>query len=346
MAPGAKLSFDFRRRPVVDVAVVVLEHASLMSVAAVLDPLRNANRHLGREAWRWRILSPGRASVPLTCGFTIPASPGMATDGADLMLVVGGFRIAQVATPATVRAVRQAARGVPVVGAVETGAWVLARAGLLDGHRATTHWEELEDFAAAFPAVTVVPDRFVTSGNRITAGGAAPAFDLMLHLVEQRHGGQVALEVAHSFIAARTDGAVPQVKPAGGADPRVAQAIRVMEAQVETPPRIADIAAQVGLTPRRLETLFRAAYATTPGAFLLETRLQAAQRMLVDTPHPLAHVAQRAGFSSPATFARAFRQRFGTSPSSLRRERAAFSGYLPPKAAGRPDAPRWDRDPD
>lgn len=330
MAPIAKSALpDFRRKPVVEVAVVVLDHASLLSVASVLDPLRNANRHLGREAWRWRILSPVRAEVPLTCGFTIPAQP-LAAEGADLMLVIAGFRIAEVATPATIRAIRQAARGVPVVGAVETGAWVLARAGLLDGHRATTHWEDLEDFAAAFPSVTVVPDRYVVSGNRITAGGAAPAFDLMLHLVERRHGGQVALEVAHSFIAARTDGAVPQVKPAGGADPRVAQAIRAMEAQIEAPPSVAEIAAAVGLTPRRLETLFRAAYATTPGAFFLEVRLQAAQRMLVDTRHPLALVAARTGFSSPATFARAFRRRFGQTPSALRRARAAFSGYLPP----------------
>ncbi len=330
MAPSANFLAEFRHKPVVDVSVVVLEHASLLSVASVLDPLRNANRHLGREAWRWRILSPGRAQVALTCGFTIPAWPEVRTEGADLMLVVAGFRIAEVATAATVRAIRQAARGVPVVGAIETGSWVLARAGLLDGHRATTHWEELEDFAVAFPAVTVVSDRFVVSGNRITAGGAAPAFDLMLHLIGQRHGAQTALEVAHSFIATQTGGTVPQAKVTGEADPRVARAIRAMEEQIETPPPLPAIAAAVGLSARRLETLFRAAYATTPGAFFLEIRLQAAQRMLVDTRHPLALVAARTGFTSPAVFARAFRRRFGTTPSAFRRERSAFSGYLPP----------------
>jgi transcriptional regulator GlxA family with amidase domain len=331
MLQEAKLT-GIWHKPVVEVAVVVLDHASLLCVASVLDPLRNANRHLGYEAWRWRILSPGRSEVPLTCGLTIPAAPGMDTDGADLMLVIAGFRIPEVATPAAIRAVRRAARGVPVLGAIEAGAWLLAKAGLLDGHRATTHWEEQEDFAAAFPAVTVVPDRFVAGPTRLTAGGAGPAFDLMLHLIEARHGAQLALEVAHSFIAARTGGGVPQARPAGGADPRVALAVRLMQARIETPPRVAEIAAQAGLTPRRLESLFRAAYATTPGAFFLGIRLQAAQRLLVDTRHPLALVAARTGFSSPATFARAFRARFGTSPRRYRAARAAFSGYLPPGA--------------
>jgi transcriptional regulator GlxA family with amidase domain len=103
-----------------------------------------------------------------------------------------------------------------------------------------------------------------------------------------------------------------------------------MEEQTEAPPPVPAIAAAVGVTARRMETLFRAAYATTPGAFFLEIRLQAAQRMLVDTRHPLALVAARTGFTSPAVFSRAFRRRFGTTPSALRRERAAFSGYLPP----------------
>jgi transcriptional regulator GlxA family with amidase domain len=199
---------------------------------------------------------------------------------------------------------------------------VLARAGLLDGHRATVHWEDLEDLAAAHPQVEVLPHRYVLSGGRFTAGGAAPAADLMLHLIRSRHGAAVALQVAASFITTARDGADPQVSapPADlRLDPRVAAALARMDARLDSPEAAAATARQVGVSPRRLEGLFRAALGTTPAAHALDLRLQAARRMLTDTRHPVQEVALRTGFTSPSAFARAFRHRFGQSPTAVRR---------------------------
>jgi transcriptional regulator GlxA family with amidase domain len=92
-----------------------------------------------------------------------------------------------------------------------------------------------------------------------------------------------------------------------------------MEARLDTPEPVADTAAAVGLSARRLETLFRAAFGTTPGAHGLALRLQAARRLLAETRHPLAEVALRTGFSSPATLSRAFRRAYGQPPGALRR---------------------------
>ncbi|MFN3971411.1 MAG: GlxA family transcriptional regulator [Gemmobacter sp.] len=302
-------------------AVLVLPQASILEVASVLDPLRAANRHLGQGAFRWRVVSPDGQAVPLTCGIDLPAvGPLAAAEGADALMVVAGFRQAEVATRPLIRDLRRLAPRFALIGGIDAGPWVLARAGLLDGHRATVHWEDLEDLAAAHPAVEVVPDRFVIDRARATAGGAAPAQDLMLHLIASRHGRALARQVAASFLTTARPGHDPQIAAADATlDPRVAAAVARMEARIETPEPARATAAALGLSPRRLEALFRADLGTSPAAYALSLRLAAARRMVTDTAHPMAEVALRCGFSSPATFARAFRGAFGVAPSALRR---------------------------
>ncbi|MCX7299429.1 MAG: GlxA family transcriptional regulator [Rhodobacterales bacterium] len=310
------------REPLV-MAVLILPHSSILEVASVLDPMRAANRHLGAEAFRWRVVSPDGGPVPLTCGFALPAEGDLgAAAGADALIVVAGYRLAEVATRPLIRDLRRMAWQFRLVGGIDAAPWVLARAGLLNGHRATVHWEDLEDLAAAHPDVEVVPDRFVIDGNRVTAGGAAPAADLMLYLIGARHGAALARQVAASFLTTARDGAEPQIAVPSHdprLDPRVALAIARMEARLDAPEPVAVTAAAVGVSARRLETLFQAALGLTPGAFATSLRLQAARRMLTDTRHPLAEIALRTGFSSPSVLSRAFRRQFGQTPSALRK---------------------------
>ena len=303
-------------------ALLVLPQASILEVAATLDPLRAANRHLGREAYRWRVVSPSGQAVPLTCGIELPASgPLTAAEGADALIVIAGYRQSEVATKALIRDLRRLAPRFRAIGGIDAGGWVLARAGLLNGQRATVHWEDLEDFAANHPEIEVVPDRFILSGRYFTAGGAAPATDLMLHLIRSRQGAALALQVAASFVTTPRPAAEPQItatRPDPRLDPRVAQAIARMEARLDSPEPVTDTAAALNLSPRRLEQLFRANLGLTPGAYALSLRLQAARRLLSDTRHPLTEIALRTGFSSAATLTRAFTRAFGTPPSNLR----------------------------
>lgn len=302
-------------------ALLVLPQSSILEVASTLDPLRAANRHLGHEAYRWRVVTPDGRAAPLTCGIELPShGPLSAAEGADALIAVVGFRQAEVATAALIRDLARLAPRFQAVGGIDAGAWVLARAGLLNGYRATVHWEDLEDLGAAHPRVEVLPDRWVIDRNRFTAGGAAPAADLMLHLIATRHGPALARQVAQSFLTTSRPGQEPQVMAPAPAslDPRVAQAIARMEARVETPETASETARAVGLSARRLEALFREALQTTPGAHALGLRLGAARRMLQDTRHPLTEIALRTGFSSPSALSRAFKARYGQSPSSLR----------------------------
>jgi transcriptional regulator GlxA family with amidase domain len=300
---------------------LVLPQASILEVASVLDPLRSANRHLGAEKFRWRIVSPDGRPVPLTCGIELPSSGPFAQTGpADALVVIAGFRQSQVATAPLIRDLSRMAPRFTSIGGIDAGAWVLARAGLLNGHKATVHWEDLEDLTTAHPQIDMLPDRYVIDRNRFTAGGAAPAADLMLHLIRSRHGTATALQVAASFITTAREGSDPQIAPQQDRrlDPRVAQTIARMTASLDAPDPTSALAARVGLSPRRLEMLFRQTVGLSPAAYALDLRLSAARRMITDTRHNLAEVALRTGFSSPSTLSRAFRAKFGTAPSRLR----------------------------
>ena len=313
-------------RTALDVAVLVLPRASILEVASVLDPMRNANRQLGREGFRWRVVSPAGQAVQLTCGIELPSHGGvLAAAGADALFIISGYDQAEVATRPLIADLRRMAPRFGAIGGVDAGPWVMARAGLLSGHRATVHWEDLEDFAAAFPQIDVVPDRYVISRNRFTAGGAGAAADLMLHLIGARCGAGVAGMVADSFLyEPRADGTRPQ-RPGlvpGARDPRLSRALTMMGQHLEDPVALATIADALGVGQRRLEQIFRDGLGQGPGASYLELRLQHARRMLADTSHPVQEVALRSGFADRTVFSRAYRRRFGLSPRQVRKPAA------------------------
>lgn len=304
---------------------LVFSGSSIMCTASALDPLRAANRVAGERLFDWTIVSPDGAPPVTTCG--LPVAVEGRFDGharTDVIVVIGGFGTRLQAAPALVAGLRRAARGARAVGGVEAGTWLLGHAGLLEGRAATTHWEDMEDFAAAFPGCDVRPDRYVIDGPVFTTGGASPTFDLMLHLVRARLGMAAALDVASVFIydqaRAATD-AQPLVSLGrlDGYDPRLAAAIRLMETHLDRPLTIAAIARRTGVTARTLEKTFAAAVGETPGAYYRRLRLAAARRLVLDTAEPMVDIAARTGFSGTAAFSRAFSRAFGAPPARMRR---------------------------
>lgn len=308
-----------------DATILVLPEASLMSLAATLDPMRAANRIAGAAAYRWRVVSMDGGPVATSCGLPLQVDAAFRPqEDCDLLIVVAAFNVARHAAAPVLAAVRQGARRARMVGGVESGSWVLAGAGLLDQRQATTHWEDLEDFAAAFPRVSVIPDRWVVDGPVFTTGGAAPALDFMLALIRARQGFGAALNVASLYVYDEVrlpSDAQPLVSlgRAGRLERRVAEAIRIMEANLDAPLPVSAIAARVNCSTRTLETLFRDVVRSPPGTYYLSLRLQAARRLVVDTDLSMAETAVRTGFASIASLSRAFRRQFGQPPSAARR---------------------------
>jgi transcriptional regulator GlxA family with amidase domain len=310
---------------VLDVGVLVLPGISMMSLATVLDPLRAANRVSDRPRFRWRLASADGRPVTTTCGIAVAVDERFETGVRTQMLVlVAGFDVHRHARRPFMAHIAAAARAADLVLAVEAGSWLLARAGLLDGVRATTHWEDLEDFAARHPRVRVCPDRYVVDGRWVSAGSASPTFDFLLHLIRRRCGQRTALEVASVFgydeSHLASDAQSPQaLRLLDEQEPRLVRAIRVMQQCLDAPVPMSEVARRAGTTRRTLEKLFAARIGESPGRYFLELRLATARRLVLDTGLPLAEVALRTGFASASVFSRAFRRRFGAAPSRLRR---------------------------
>ena len=313
---------------------LVLPDSNMLSLAASVDPLRAANRRADRRVFSWTFYSPSGGNIALTTGVSFATAPLPARPDFDVLVIIAGFNLTTHATPRLMRHLRDLAPRLRALGGVDGGGWVLARSGLLDGQTATTHWEDLEEFADVFPKVNVVRDRFTLSGKFFTTGGAAPAIDMMLHLIRSRLGAGIADAVASAFIYDSALGATrPQLPVATArlrtASPHLAQAVEIMASEIEFAPSIAAIAARIGLSPRRLEMLFATHTATSPGAYFLGLRLQEARRLLTDRSLSVQNIALRTGFSSQAVFARAFRREFGVSARVFRRLNHGGRGAIP-----------------
>lgn len=314
------------------VDILVLPEVSLLSLASVMEPMRGANRVAGRALFSWRLVSPAGNGAEGASGGGVASSSGLPIEtsgvfdgrrGAPAVIALSSFNVDRHGDAGVMAGLRAAARRGAALGGVEAGSWLLARAGLLAGRRATTHWEDLEPFAAAHPEIDVRPDRFVVDGPRFTTGGASPALDMMLHLVRMRAGYATALDVASLFIYDQRPAEAPQPQVSlgrlGWREPRLRAAVAVLGETIADPIPTKALAARVGCSPRRLEELFRTRLGVGPYAYGLTLRLNAARRMAQETAAPMAEIAAATGFSSASAFARAFRGRFAESPGAARR---------------------------
>lgn len=309
-------------------AVLVLDECNTLAFAAGVDPMRAANRMAGRRLFEWSYVTATGTPARLTSGIAVPGPALARLDSCDLLMVIAGFGLDRHATPALGASLRRIAATGATIAGIDGGPWLLAEAGVLDGYRATTHWEDLDRFAARFPAVTVLRDRYHVDGARMTSGGAMPAVDMMLRLIGGRLGQQLATRVAGAFIHdGAPDAARAQTRAGGrpGHNRLTARASALMERNLDAPLPIPEIARACGTGPRSLEQQFRARLATTAQAHYLDLRLTEALRLVADTEMSLTDVALATGFASQSSFARAFRAAHGRAARDLRRRPAVAS---------------------
>ncbi len=280
-----------------------------------LEPLRAANDLSGQQLFQWRVVSASGGPICSSSGLQIGVDGPLSEACGDLLVTLPSYGFRAFATPHGRAGLRAASRRFGALGGFDTGAWLLADAGLLDGHRATLHWEELDAFAEAFPEVDVVRARHLWDRACLTCAGASAAFDPMLELVEERAGAALRLEVALLFAQ---PGLAAQQGPEAKGDSRVAALLDLMQANLEELLPLTDIAQQLNLSPRALDRLTKTRLGTSPAALYRRLRLLRARKLTTETELAITEIALRCGYADPSAMTRAFKAEFGHPPQSLR----------------------------
>jgi len=296
-----------------------------MAFSAVIEPLRVANILCPKADYRWLTVTTSGKTVTSSSGLAFATDFNVA-DGPDVdwLVVCSGGNADRYVSPAAHGWIRAQERKGAMIGAVADGAFFLARAGLLDNCTSTLHWQSQAAFREKFPRLRIVSDLYVIDRSRFTSAGGVAAFDMMLELIERRHGRAVAAGIAEWFVHSRirmdADRELLSVKlRTGVADPRVLSAISLMEQQIEGPLSIDDIARRLDLSSDTLGRLFAAHTGMPPAAYYRSLRLRRGQGLLAHSTMRIGEIAVACGFENPSGFARAYREMFGRSPREQRR---------------------------
>ncbi|GMG81773.1 GlxA family transcriptional regulator [Paralimibaculum aggregatum] len=319
---------------------------SLIAFAAAIEPLRLANRVARRPLYRWTIASEDGKPVACSNGSVVqPDAPLGDLRRGTMVIVCTGLSVAKACTRPVLTWLRRQARLGVRLGGVCTGAHVLARAGLLDEKRATIHWENQSAFAEEFPEVQLSNLLYCVEDNVVTCAGGTAASDMMLYLIGQHQGPDLASLVADRLIHTPVRSATDEQRlsvPAriGVRHPKLVQVIQTMERATEDPISPADLAKGVNMSTRQLERLFRRYLNRSPKRYYMELRLEKARNLLLQTDMSVINVALACGFTSPSHFSKCYRAHFNRTPYRERgspASRASEGGPAPVTAQGEGD---------
>lgn len=327
-------------------AILLLPNFNVMATTSLIDPLRAANYLSGQHLYKWYFISVNGGQVIGSNGMSINTLPlnklNVLTGNIEALIVSASWTPEAYQNKTILNALREWAGHGILLGGLDTGAFILGFAGLLNGYRATVHYEHIDAFIELFPKIDVSEDIFVIDRNRISCCGGSAAADLALELIGSQYGIDLANASARYIFHDRLRSAsesqnasihepVGQIMP-----PRLREAIVTMERHLEETISISNIAAIVGISQRNMERLFKNYTHVTAKKYYLDIRLDRARGLLTQTQMPILEVAIACGFSSSQYFSRVYKKRFQISPQKDRiKGRVPFEFRAYPSYSGK-----------
>lgn len=307
------------------IGFLMMPEYTLSTFSNAVSVLRMANRLSGRELYRYSVFSIDGEPVVSSAGLELKMDGSFHTTvDMNVLIVCGGYNVKNYCDKPVIDAMRSMdKKGIPL-GAMCTGSYVLAAAGLLDGYRSTIHWENIASMREQFPKLNISSSLFVIDRDRYTCSGGISSIDLMLNLVASIHGHQLVQQISEQFTCDRVRTEKdPQRAPLqyliGASQPRLVDAVVLMEANIEEPLSLDEIAEYVGISRRQLERLFNRYLHCAPSRYYLELRLSRARLLLLQTSIPVIDVAISCGFSTAPHFSKCYSDLYGKPPSNERR---------------------------
>ena len=307
---------------------VLMDNFTLLSFSSALDAPRIANRMSGKTLYEWIFIGENEGVVSCSAGTQFKLDNSLIElHRDDTVLLCGGTSIQETTTKKLIGWLRREARRGLTIGGLCTAAYPMAKAGLLDDKKATIHWENQDSFAEEFLEVELTKTVFVCDGNRYTTAGGTSSIDLLLKIIADEHGEELANAVADQMIysSIRTDQDTQRLSVPtriGVRHPKLSKVIQMMEINIEEPISPSILAKDVGMSTRQLERLFRRYLDRSPKRYYMELRLQKARNLLMQTDMSVINVALACGFASPSHFSKCYRAHYDTTPY---RERGSHS---------------------
>jgi transcriptional regulator GlxA family with amidase domain len=283
----------------------------------------------GKKLYDWTFIGENEEFVTCSAGTQFKLdSTLIELHRDDTILLCGGTTIQESTTKKLIGWLRREARRGLVIGGLCTAAYPMAKAGLLDEKKATIHWENQDSFAEEFLEVELTKTVFVCDGNRYTTAGGTSSIDLLLKIIADDHGEELANAVADQMIysSIRTDQDTQRLSVPtriGVRHPKLSKVIQMMEINIEEPMSPSILAKDVGMSTRQLERLFRRYLDRSPKRYYMELRLQKARNLLMQTDMSVINVALACGFASPSHFSKCYRAHYDTTPYRERGSHAA-----------------------
>jgi transcriptional regulator GlxA family with amidase domain len=310
-------------------AFLTLPRYSMIALSSAVEPLRMANMVTGQAVYDWSIVSLDGEPTPASNGLQIaPTLPLPQLGAVDILFVCGGIDIQGAVTPKVLTALRRLAERRTPLGALCTGGYALAKAGLLDKYRATIHWENLSALREEFPRILLSDQLFTIDRDRFTCSGGIAPLDMMLHLVKTRLGARIAQLISEQFIVDRIRNDrdrqyIPLRAQIGVSQESLIHAAQLMEQNIEKPLSLDEIAAATDLSRRQIERLFKRHLNCVPKRYYLQMRLRRARELLLHTSMPIIDITAACGFRSTTHFSKCYHAQFGYPPSAERHNRRA-----------------------
>ena len=306
------------------IAFLLVHDFSMMCFSSLIEPLRSMNRLIGHEYYKWVFLSEDGGPIRSSNGASLIIDrPMHELEHCDAICVCTGIDVAAHASDTIISWLRQEARKGRIMGSISTGTHFLAKAGLLDYTRCTTHWENIEGFRELFPEVDVSGRLYESSEKHFSCAGGTAAFDLALLWISEKFGKKVTTAVADQFL--HGTGRSPEepqrnnwVERYSTHNPKLLDVIKLMEDNLEEPLSRQELADAAKVSVRQLERLFGKYLQISPSLFYLQLRLERACYFLRQTAMPISEVAVACGFISFSHFSRSYRKQFNCSPSEER----------------------------
>ena len=299
----------------------------MIAFSSALEPMRMANRNSGKELYRWSVYTVDGLAEKASNGLEI--TPDGSIDSADdisVLFVCGGAEISEAWSRQLQFSLRRIAKRKSIVlGALCTGSYLLARAGLLDGYKCTIHWENIASLREEFTNVQVSDDLYLFDRDRITCAGGQASLDMMLKLISDRHGNKLVTHISEQFMCERIRSSddrqrIPLHLALGSNQPKLTEAVVLMEANTEEPISLDELSNYVGISRRQLERLFQKHLNCVPTRYYLNLRLNRARLLLLQTSKSIVDIALACGFISAPHFSKCYRDLFGIPPRDERRK--------------------------